>query len=263
MKRRRARHRVWLIHWNEGEAAARAVELTTAGYDVLRSAHWHSPAVSRLKNDPPDAVIVDLSRLPSQGRDVALAIRSYKSMLRVPLIMAGGEAEAFASIRRLISDARHTTWSRIDAVLRHAIANPPRSAVKQSVFAAYAATPLATKLGCKPNFVVATLNAPKGFEQSIGKLPQGARIKTRGNGARDLTLWFVKSRDQLARGLNKMVAFAAEGRLWIIWPRKQSDQPSDLSQVIVRQAGLAAGLVDFKISKINETWAGLRFTRRR
>jgi hypothetical protein len=38
---------------------------------------------------------------------------------------------------------------------------------------------------------------------------------------------------------------------------------SDLTQTTVRAYGLAAGVVDYKISAIDETWSGLCFTQRR
>ncbi len=38
---------------------------------------------------------------------------------------------------------------------------------------------------------------------------------------------------------------------------------SDLTQTVVRKAGLAAGLVDYKVAAIDEVWSGLRFTRRK
>jgi hypothetical protein len=53
-----------------------------------------------------------------------------------------------------------------------------------------------------------------------------------------------------------------EGRLWIAWPKKASGVASDLSQTVVRQVGLAAGLVDYKICAIDQTWSALLFTRR-
>ena len=56
---------------------------------------------------------------------------------------------------------------------------------------------------------------------------------------------------------------AANGGLWIVWPKKASGMSSDLTQNIVRQTGLDAGLVDFKIASIDETWSGLRFTIRK
>ena len=39
--------------------------------------------------------------------------------------------------------------------------------------------------------------------------------------------------------------------------------PSGLTQAAVRSAGLAAGLVDYKIASIDATWSGLLFTRRK
>jgi hypothetical protein len=38
---------------------------------------------------------------------------------------------------------------------------------------------------------------------------------------------------------------------------------TNLTQQIVRQAGLAVGLVDYKICAIDATWSGLLFTRRK
>ena len=48
---------------------------------------------------------------------------------------------------------------------------------------------------------------------------------------------------------------------WIAWSKQASRVRSDLSRQIVRQAGLDAGLVDYRICSIDKTWAGLLFTR--
>jgi hypothetical protein len=50
--------------------------------------------------------------------------------------------------------------------------------------------------------------------------------------------------------------------LWIAWPKKASGILTDLTGNLVRQAGLAHGLVDYKVCAINETWSGLKFARR-
>ena len=60
-----------------------------------------------------------------------------------------------------------------------------------------------------------------------------------------------------------MGAFAEGGGLWIVWPKKSSGVTSNVSQGVVREVGLAAGLVDYKVCSIDETWSGLRFTRRK
>jgi len=51
--------------------------------------------------------------------------------------------------------------------------------------------------------------------------------------------------------------------LWIIWPKKGSALEGDLTQAAVRERGLAAGMVDYKICAVDETWSGLLFTPRR
>ena len=58
-------------------------------------------------------------------------------------------------------------------------------------------------------------------------------------------------------------AMADGGTVWIAWPKKASGVVTDVTQTDVRRKGLANGLVDFKICAIDETWSGLRFSRRR
>jgi hypothetical protein len=61
----------------------------------------------------------------------------------------------------------------------------------------------------------------------------------------------------------RMATLAENGPLWIAWPKRASGAATDLTQQRVREIGLAAGLVDYKICSIDETWSGLLFTRRR
>jgi hypothetical protein len=52
------------------------------------------------------------------------------------------------------------------------------------------------------------------------------------------------------------------GGLWLGWPKKTAAIASELSEGIVREVGLASGLVDNKVCAIDETWSGLRFVQR-
>ncbi|HLH00436.1 MAG TPA: hypothetical protein VKX49_29290 [Bryobacteraceae bacterium] len=53
------------------------------------------------------------------------------------------------------------------------------------------------------------------------------------------------------------------GKLWIAWPKQTSGVKTDVTQPAVREFGLAAGWVDFKICAIDQTWSGLAFARRK
>ena len=74
-----------------------------------------------------------------------------------------------------------------------------------------------------------------------------------------MTLWFVGSAAELSARIGELARRADKGALWICWPKKSSGVRTDVTEHAVRSAGLANGLVDFKIAAIDETWSGLRF----
>lgn len=255
-------YRVRLIHSNAAEAEERSGQLRSAGFAVI-----HDPltpaGLRALREEPPDAIVLDLSRAPSQGRDLALGLRKQKATRDVLLVFVGGDPEKVARIRELLPDATYTTWNAIEGALSQAIAHPPEQpVVPASVFEAYRGTPLPKKLGIKAGSTVNLVGAPDGFEEGLGGLPTGVDLMRDTREVSDVTLWFVRSREELEDQIEAMGAYAEGGGLWIVWPKKASGMASDLSQAVVRKTGLAAGLVDFKICSVDATWSGLRFTQR-
>ena len=59
-----------------------------------------------------------------------------------------------------------------------------------------------------------------------------------------------------------LAALASTGGLWIAWPKKSAGVPTDLSDQVVQETGLATGLVDNKVCSIDEVWSALRFVVR-
>jgi hypothetical protein len=49
---------------------------------------------------------------------------------------------------------------------------------------------------------------------------------------------------------------------WVSWPKKSSGVATDLDENVVRNIGLAAGLVDVKVCAVTDVWSGLKFVRR-
>ncbi len=259
-----AQQRIRLIHWNADEARDRTTTLHAAGYTV--DARWlrDSASLREIGTRPPDAIVIDLTRLPSHGRDVALGFRSYKATRRVPIVFVEGEPEKLAKIRALLPDATFTTWARVRGALQSAIAHPPADpVVPSSNLAGYSGTPLPKKLGIKPGFVVALVGAPADFEKTLGALPAGATLRRQGRGARDLTVWFTASRKNLEGNIARLAVTIGRTPMWIVWPKQASGLKSDLTQQRVRETGLAAGLVDYKVCAVDTTWSGLLFKRRR
>jgi len=163
-----------------------------------------------------------------------------------------------------LPDAVYTTWSLIRSELKGSISNPPKEpVVPASRLAGYSRTSLVKKLGIQTDMKIALLNAPQGFEKTLGKLPEGVEIEKDFTKESYLILPFTKSRMKLENEIKRITPLIAKGGLWIAWPKKTSGMASDLSEGIVQGVGLASGLVDYKICSINEIWSGLKFAKRK
>ena len=127
--------------------------------------------------------------------------------------------------------------------------------------AGYSGTPLARKLGIKPGARLALIGAPDRF--GIEDLPDGVSVSSRLRGARDVIVSFHIQRTELTRRFPSLRrALDYDGGLWIAWPKRSAGVPTDLTERIVRELGLEAGLVDNKVCAIDETWSALRFVYR-
>ena len=72
-----------LIHWNAKESKEKASRLAAFGYQVNHQ--LPDPAeMKALKERPPAAIVIDLTRLPSQGRDFGVWLRKQKSTRHIP-----------------------------------------------------------------------------------------------------------------------------------------------------------------------------------
>jgi hypothetical protein len=105
--------------------------------------------------------------------------------------------------------------------------------------------------------------APPGFDAILGELPEDVRVKRRIVGSADVVVAFFESRRRLERRLEALArAIHPDGGLWIAWPKRASGVETDMTEDVVREIGLAAGLVDNKVCAIDETWSGLRLVYR-
>jgi hypothetical protein len=127
--------------------------------------------------------------------------------------------------------------------------------------AGYSGTPLPQKLGLKSGMRFVALNAPPNLDGILAGAPdlrRLARVATF-----DCALAFATTERALAALLTKLAPKLVDaGMIWIAWPKKTSGAATELTEDVVRRAGLAAGLVDVKVCAIDATWSGLKFVRR-
>jgi CheY-like chemotaxis protein len=261
---------IQLVHWNAEEAEERAKVIRDAGYQVNHEIGKNPLMLIReLKKKPPAVIAISLDRLPMQGRDLAIALRLQEAIRYLPIVFVGGDPKKVARVRETIPDAVYTSWDDVNVALNQAISNPPTNPIRpSSVFSVYSNVPLQKKLGIKSNSIVTLINPPPNFGISLGELPPGAKFH-RGkltNNSYNLVLWFVRSRQELEDKISEMAQNTHNGAIWIAWRKKmvpgQGRKEGEVSQEIVRKAGLASGMVDYKICAIDANWSGLLFTRR-
>lgn len=260
---------VTLICWNAAEGRERADWLRRAGFKVkLEVESRDGPAIlRRLREDPPDALIIDLGRLPMQGRDVGMVVRTGKQTRQVPLVFVGGEPSKVERVRQALPDAVYASWNELEAALRRAIAKLGADpVVPSSNLAGYSGTPLPKKLGIKPGCQLTLLKEPEDFVEILEPLPPGVQIARRLTPATAVAIWFVRSAAELGSQIDSVARQVKSSeccRLWIAWAKRTSPLASDVNENLVRTAALAAGLVDYKIAAIDADWSGLLFAPRR
>jgi hypothetical protein len=125
------------------------------------------------------------------------------------------------------------------------------------------ARPLTAKLGIKPGFAVCLLGAPSGFAALLAPLPDRVTLSARAAGSAQLFVVFVRHARELDVRLAELAGLVERQTLWLAWPKQAAKMATDLNGNIVREAGLAAGWVDFKVCAIDPTWSGLAFKKRR
>jgi hypothetical protein len=124
------------------------------------------------------------------------------------------------------------------------------------------ARPLAAKLGIKSGFAVCLLGAPPGFAALVSPLPDRVTLSARAAPSAQLFVVFVRRARELDVRLAELAGLIDRQTLWLAWPKQAAKVPTDLNGNIVRETGLAAGWVDYKVCAIDPTWSGLAFKRR-
>ncbi len=126
--------------------------------------------------------------------------------------------------------------------------------------AGYSLRSLRDKLGMKEGMVAAVIEAPPGYAGLLGTDAFDTELDL---SAYTFLHFFTPSMIALRDIFPILVSrLEKNGTLWISWPKKTAKVATDLNENIIREIGLANGLVDVKVCAIDETWSGLKFVYR-
>jgi hypothetical protein len=137
--------------------------------------------------------------------------------------------------------------------------------------AGYSGTPLIKKLGLKSGMALAFVDAPLNYMDTLGRLPDDAVViwELNAHALADLGIpldfiqFFAHEKSILEAAFSALKStLPPDGILWISWPKKASKVKTDLDENVIRELGLANGLVDVKVAAVDEVWSGLKFVYR-
>jgi hypothetical protein len=135
--------------------------------------------------------------------------------------------------------------------------------------AGYSGMSLVKKLGIRSGMNIAVLGAPADYFELLADLPDDVAFLAAANPGTlpaagpdgiDMVHVFTRARSELEGRLPELRRrIRPDGMIWISWPKQASGVASDLNGNVVRDAGLAVGLVDVKVCAVDATWSGLKF----
>ncbi|HEY2016138.1 MAG TPA: hypothetical protein VGH38_21695 [Bryobacteraceae bacterium] len=248
--------RVLIIHYVAAEAPDLATRIRRAGFDAQIYTARGTAGFSAIRAAPPDAILIDLTRMPSYGRAMGGFLREQKSTRAIPLVFIEGDPAKTRLVRRLLPDAVFTNVLQLGPALEKAISQPPA----EPVAPVHSRVPLCGKLCIREGSKVALLYPPEGFLEKLGPLPKQARIE-RNVADAGIILLFAKSVAALGRELPQLARTLERGQtLWVIWPKRASRVKSDLTMPRIGDMCSPLGLSSYKLCSVDETWSGLAIT---
>ena len=130
--------------------------------------------------------------------------------------------------------------------------------------AGYSGKPLVEKFGIKKEFIIVLVNPPKQYLNLVAPLPDGVTITKNITGKTDLIHLFVTTKVDLTKMLTTTLSkMKQDAVIWVSWPKKSANVPTDITEDRIRDIALPLGLVDIKVCAVDDVWSGLKLVIRK
>jgi hypothetical protein len=119
-------------------------------------------------------------------------------------------------------------------------------------------TPLFKKLGLKDGQKVILLNFPENYFDLLVEVPEIEECEE--SELADFVHWFGTELQDLEKDVSLFInRIHQNGMIWISWPKKSSKIGTDLNYHSVKSVFSKYGLIDVKVSAIDETWTATKY----
>jgi hypothetical protein len=128
----------------------------------------------------------------------------------------------------------------------------------------YSGTPLAKKLGIAAHARVLAKNAPADYRQLLQPIPPGVAFDTKISKSTDMVHVFVDRKTALHTELGRLrKSIRPDCVVWVSWPKKSAQVPTDITEDTIREIALPLGFVDVKVCAVTDVWSGLKLVIRK
>jgi hypothetical protein len=118
---------------------------------------------------------------------------------------------------------------------------------------------VAQKLMIKAGHKVLFVNAPEGYEEILGKLPEGVEVLQDMTKDTDLIQVFISSQAELEAHLKILPPLLKPtGILWVTYPKGTSKIPVDINRNSINSYAGGLGLQGVAMVAVDKTWSALR-----
>ncbi len=125
--------------------------------------------------------------------------------------------------------------------------------------AGYSKRTLVEKLGIKPGMAVAIINAPAGYDKTLGTLPLNTKVESSAKKPKDFIHVFLTEKADMEKSIPLLrKSLRSNGMLWVSWPKGKQKSPDALNENMIRSAALNNKLVDVKVCAVDDYWSGLK-----
>ena len=137
-----------------------------------------------------------------------------------------------------------------------AATEPAQKAVRPGT----SSSPVAKKLLIKAGYKIGVVDAPQGFRESLGALPEGATLAEGTGTGRDAVIAFVRNSTELKDVLTRANdSVKADGLLWLCYQKGGAKAGTDLNRDLLYQAVKGMGYDGMGLVSFDDSWSAMRF----
>jgi hypothetical protein len=118
------------------------------------------------------------------------------------------------------------------------------------------------KLFIKPGHTVVILNAPNGYIETIGEIPENVKIQTKLVPSADIIQLFTKFQAELKDNFPTLKQTLKDnGYLWITYPKGTSKVDTDINRELIWHIGEEFGFKPAAMISIDPIWAAFKLKK--